>query len=79
MQSPEPRKPKRVADRSGPPASLALRIDRAASDLNPFLVIAAIGLLILNVTLYLGMAAQQSSARATSGPPAAVALHGAEH
>jgi len=36
-------------------ASLALRISRAANDLNPVLVVMAIGLLVLNITLYLGM------------------------
>ncbi|MBV8778488.1 MAG: hypothetical protein JO032_16500 [Alphaproteobacteria bacterium] len=47
-------KQKPLASRKG---SLVLRLDRAAGELNPFLVVLAIGLLILNVTLYLGMAA----------------------
>ena len=57
------------------PAPLALRIDRAANDLNPFLLVVAIGLMVLNLTLYLGMvasrdpfvrtAAHQSGASAT--------------
>jgi hypothetical protein len=38
---------------------LALRIDRAANDLNPILVVMTIGLLLLNLTLYLGMWASQ--------------------
>jgi hypothetical protein len=78
MQSPERQKPKPVANETGPRASLALRIDRAASDFNPFLIIATIGLLILNVTLYLGTAAQQSSARAAVARPPAAALHAEE-
>lgn len=41
----------------GPRASLALRLDRAAGDLNPFLLVVTIGLLLLNITLYLGMMA----------------------
>ena len=32
-----------------------MRINRAANELNPFLVVVAVGLLILNVTFYLGM------------------------
>ena len=38
------------------PASLVLRIDRAADHLNPVLMVFAVGLLVLNITLYLGMA-----------------------
>jgi uncharacterized protein (DUF983 family) len=35
---------------------MAPRLDRAASDLNPLLVVLAIGLMVLNLTLYIGMA-----------------------
>jgi hypothetical protein len=78
MQSPERQKPKPVANETDPRASLALRLDRAASDFNPFLVIATIGLLILNLTLYLGTAVQQSGAHALAAPPPAAALHADE-
>jgi hypothetical protein len=37
-------------------AALASRISRAANDLNPVLMVLAIGLMVLNLTLYLGMA-----------------------
>ena len=62
--------------------SLVLRLDRAAADLNPFLLVLMIGLFILNVTLYLGMAAARqppaapSSAAAPTTNPAAVAAYG---
>jgi hypothetical protein len=36
-------------------ASMVLRLDRAAGELNPFLIIVTIGLLILNLVLYLGL------------------------
>jgi hypothetical protein len=42
-----------------PRASLVLRLDRAAGDLNPFLLVVTIGLLLLNVTLCLGLAVSQ--------------------
>jgi hypothetical protein len=42
-----------------PRVSLALRLDRAAGDLNPFLLVVTIGLLLLNVTLGLGLAVTQ--------------------
>jgi hypothetical protein len=32
------------------------RLDRAANDLNPLLAVLVIGLLVLNLTLYIGMA-----------------------
>jgi len=59
-------------------ASLALRVSRAASDLNPILMVLAIGLMVLNVTLYLGMSVSRESSlwsarQATSvSPPDAV-------
>jgi hypothetical protein len=52
-------------------ASLALRIDRAAADLNPILLVLVIGLFILNVTLYLGMAAARQPAVWNAARPAA--------
>ena len=57
MQTPERPKDKSSARSKEPRASLALRVDRAAGDLNPFLVVVTIGLLVLNLTLYLGMMA----------------------
>lgn len=59
MQAPEPPKDKSSARSKEPRASLALRIDRAAGDLNPFLLVLMIGLLMLNLTLYLGMMASR--------------------
>jgi hypothetical protein len=41
--------------------ALVMRIERAAGDLNPFLMVLAVGLLLLNLTLYLGMAAAHDS------------------
>jgi len=41
--------------------ALAMRIERAAGDVNPFLMVLAAGLLLLNLTLYLGMAAAHDS------------------
>jgi hypothetical protein len=40
-------------------ASLALRLDRAAGDLNPILVILMIGLLVLNAAAFVGLAASR--------------------
>jgi hypothetical protein len=54
QQSPSPkRKPPNNAKEA--PISLALRINRAAGDVNPVLMVFALGLLILNITFYLGM------------------------
>jgi hypothetical protein len=44
-----------------PVKALVVRIERAAGDLNPFLMVLAAGLLLLNLTLYLGMAAANDS------------------
>jgi hypothetical protein len=57
MQSPfspdkHPRNPPKAAR-----ASLVLRLDRAAGYLNPFLILLVIGLTLLDLTLYLGLAA----------------------
>ncbi|HZK90429.1 MAG TPA: hypothetical protein VFC56_09815 [Stellaceae bacterium] len=57
MEYPERPKPKAAASQKATRASLALRIDRAAGDVNPLLIVFAIGLMILNLTLFLGMAA----------------------
>ncbi len=44
-----------------------MRINRAANELNPFLVVVAVGLLILNLTFYLGMSvARHPTAAATA-------------
>jgi hypothetical protein len=59
MQTPKRPKDKSSARSKEPRASLALRVDRAAGDLNPFLMVVTIGLLVLNLTLYLGMMATQ--------------------
>jgi hypothetical protein len=40
-------------------ASLAVRLDRAAGDLNPFLLVLMIGLLTLNATLFVALAASR--------------------
>lgn len=37
--------------------TLVARLDRAAGDLNPVLTVLAVGLLFLNITLYLGLSA----------------------
>ena len=75
MQAPERPKDKSSARSKEPRASLALRMDRAAGDLNPLLLVLMIGLLVLNLTLYLGMmAARHPSLWAVpvqQNPPAA--------
>jgi hypothetical protein len=59
MPIPERPKNKLVASPKDPRGPFTLLIDRAAGDLNPFLVILAIGLMLLNLTLYLGLAASR--------------------
>jgi hypothetical protein len=50
-------------------ASLPMRLNQAANELNPFLIIVAVGLMILNLVLYLGMSvSRQSSAGLVSHP-----------
>ncbi|MFZ2007826.1 MAG: hypothetical protein WAV02_22290 [Stellaceae bacterium] len=61
MPHPPPRRDKSPNNASEKQASLAIRINRAANELNPFLVILAVGLLILNLTFYLGMSVSQHS------------------
>jgi hypothetical protein len=83
MQYPERPKDKYPENLKSPRA-LAARIDRAANDLNPLLVVLAIGLMILNITLYLGMAVsrqpfvwtapQQTDATAQPAAPSAEPL-----
>lgn len=51
--------------------SLSRRLDRAAADLNPFLMVLAVGLIVLNLTLYIGMAAGGASAAAMRRPATA--------
>lgn len=55
MPDPAPQKSKSPNNANQRDASLTMRINRAANELNPFLVVVAVGLLILNVTFYLGM------------------------
>ena len=51
--------------------SLTRRLDRAAADLNPFLMVLAVGLIVLNLTLYIGMAAAGGASAASMRRPAA--------
>jgi hypothetical protein len=55
MQSPKPPDQKPIAKTKDERRAFVLRMDRAAGDLNPFLVVLTIGLLMLDLTLYLGM------------------------
>jgi hypothetical protein len=55
MSYPKHQKNEPISPAKEPVKSLALRMNRAAGDLNPFLVVLAVGLLFLNLTLYLGM------------------------
>ncbi|MBV9965929.1 MAG: hypothetical protein JO008_09545 [Alphaproteobacteria bacterium] len=68
----EPPKRDPVPQHKGGARSLALRIDRAAADLNPVLLVLVIGLFILNVTLYMGIAASREPALWPAARPAAV-------
>jgi len=46
-----------------------MRLNQAANELNPFLIVVAIGLMVLNLVLYLGMSvSQQFPARAAAHP-----------
>jgi hypothetical protein len=63
QQSPSPkRKPPNNPEKA--PISLALRINRAAGDINPVLMVFALGLLILNITFYLGMSLSREASSA---------------
>ncbi len=83
MQFPERPKTKSLDAAKSPVKALAVRINRAADDLNPLLMVLAVGLLILNITLYLGMSVarepfvwsqpqQSASPYAPATPPAAL-------
>ena len=61
MPIPERPKNKPLGERKDPRGTMAVRLDRAASDLNPILVALAIGLMVLNLTLYIGMAVSRNS------------------
>ena len=50
---------------------MSRRLDRAAADLNPFLMVLAVGLIVLNLTLYIGIAAAGGAAAAAMRRPAA--------
>jgi hypothetical protein len=61
MPIPGPPDNKRLANRkeSAARSPFVLRLDRAAEGVNPFLVVLMIGLMILDLILYLGTAAAQ--------------------
>jgi hypothetical protein len=61
MQYPELPEEKSAASEKEARAGLMPLIERAAGDLNPLLVTLAIGLMILNLTLFLGLAASRQS------------------
>lgn len=63
---PPPQRDKSTNTANAKQASLAVRINRAANELNPFLVVLAVGLLILNLTFYLGMSVSQHTAAAAT-------------
>jgi len=67
-QYPPPKQDKSPNNAGKKHASLAVRINNAANELNPFLVVVAVGLLILNITFYLGMSVSRH-------PTAAAAPH----
>ena len=59
-------------------ASLGFRLDRAANEINPFLMVLAIGLLVLNLTLYVAMSLSKQPSAATmprQPPPSMAAQH----
>jgi hypothetical protein len=59
MQYPPPPKPSN--NRNEKRASLTVRLNHAAHEINPFLIIVAVGLMILNLTCYLGMSVARHS------------------
>ena len=71
MQSPPPPEDKPANNQTDGRTSLAVRINRAANDLNPMLMVLAIGLLMLNITLYLGMSVSRAHITGTSAAAAA--------
>jgi hypothetical protein len=81
MQFPEHPNDKPLARKEAQASPFSRRLDRAAGDLNAFLVVLTIGLMVLDLSLYLGMAvsrepfawraAQQFAAPASPGGAAA--------
>jgi hypothetical protein len=49
--------------------SLPVRLNQAANELNPFLIIVALGLMILNLVLYLGMSVSRQTLAGTTAHP----------
>ena len=70
MQSSPPPENEPVNNQTDGRNSLGVRINRAANELNPMLMVLAVGLLVLNITLYLGMSVSRAH---ISGVPAASA------
>ncbi|HEU0216976.1 MAG TPA: hypothetical protein VFQ90_09965 [Stellaceae bacterium] len=58
---------------------MSRRLDRAAADLNPFLMVLAVGLIVLNLTLYIGIAAAGGASAAAMRRPAASPHAAASH
>lgn len=71
MPSPQPPHDKSPETTKEAVRSFTRRLDRAASDLNPFLMVLAIGLIVLNLTLYIAMAAAGGASAAAMRRPAA--------
>jgi hypothetical protein len=46
-----------------------MRLNQAANELNPFLIIVAVGLMILNLVLYLGMSVSRHSLAGAASQP----------
>jgi hypothetical protein len=65
MPYPERRHEKSLDADKDPFKALMAKVERAAGDLNPLLMVLAVGLLLLNLTLYLGMAAAHDSLSAS--------------
>jgi hypothetical protein len=61
MPYPERPEEKSLDADKDPIKALVAKVERVAGDLNPFLKVLAVGLLLLNLTLYLGMAAAHDS------------------
>jgi hypothetical protein len=61
MTYPERPTEKSLDANKDPVKALVTKIERAAGDLNPLLMVLALGLVLLNLTLYLGMAAAHNS------------------
>ena len=76
-EQPQPKSQSRDVPQKGV-AALARRHDRAAGELNPFLTVLAVGLIVLNLTLYIGMAAAEgtSTRHFVAQPRASVAYDG---